>query len=115
MILLALLIQATPVGAPLPVQTPKVQIGKARRVGGKIIVDYKGGEGQQPVILDPQGHEHKTSPEAPEKSGLTVGQTVSVDMTGTDIEGVVYNMDPKTYNESTWYFVVGGDRIPFRF
>ena len=130
MILLALALQAA-VGQPLP--EVEVAVREARRVGQTLTVDYtvtNRTKTAQPmplrptVVRDPAGHDLPVGkPEdgdAPQsvrtqiEPGLTVGQSVSVDL-GQNITQTVYGMNPQTYNESTWYFVVGQQQVPFSF
>jgi hypothetical protein len=131
MLLIALMLQATAVGET--VSPTVVRVREVHRVGQRLTVDYEienRSKTRIPVpvppvtITDPAGRSlpvgKPSEGDAPKsvkteiEPGLTVGQSVSVDL-GQNITATVYGMNPKTYNESTWYFVVGGDRVPFSF
>jgi hypothetical protein len=133
--------KAAKAGEPIPGEV-SIEIRKVRRVGQKLTVSYavtnKGAEPTpvdmtRPSVVAPNGTSLPVSqptdePPAEEKSGVeakpeaavippgvTVGRVVTFEIAGTKLDEVVYKTEPPVFNESMWYFVIGGQRVPFKF
>ena len=122
-------LQAAVVGQPI-VDDVAIQVIGVRRVGQNITVDYamsnKGAESVSippTAVVDPVGRSLETSRPTdasvvrPSSSASDVGPGVTVarSVTFEMISDTTSTVSAARFNQSLWYFVIGGRRVPFRF
>lgn len=126
MFVLSMMMLQAVVGSPLP-QSTTVKVLEAKRVGQELTVRYlvqppvRGRPVEMPTIVDPAGRTlkarspktapRKVAPQAAIDPSIPITDTVTFDV----VADTVNDMVPPTFNQSMWYFVVGGQRVPFRF
>lgn len=134
--------QLAPVGQTIAADL-KYEVKSARRVGQNVAVDYTvrnvGSRpaaafiAASPVIVDPKARRYRSGQEVDEATakpkpveiakaepeviapGAVLNQTAVFRIEGPAMAASIYNTSPKIINESTWFFVIGGQRLPFAF